>query len=82
MYTLKVKAADGSDVSLERYKNQVVLIVNVASKCGFTPQYEGLEALYKKFKDRGFAILGFPCNQFRGQEPGSDQETQDFCQLN
>ena len=67
---------------LVKYRGQVVLIVNVASKCGFTPQYEGLEALYRQFKDQGLMILGFPCNQFGSQEPGSDQEIQQFCSLN
>ncbi|NUN05949.1 MAG: glutathione peroxidase [Bdellovibrio sp.] len=78
----KVKAADGSDVSMEKFKDQVVLVVNVASKCGFTPQYKGLEEVYKDFKDQGFTIVGFPCNQFGAQEPGSNQEIQQFCELN
>ena len=80
--SFKVKAADQSEISLDQYKNKVVLIVNVASKCGFTPQYKGLEDLYLKYKDRGLVILGFPCNQFGGQEPGNDQEIQQFCSLN
>src|SRR6202167_3129765 len=71
--------ADGGQVPLSDYAGKVVLIVNVASKCGLTPQYEGLEALYRDDKDRGLEILGFPCNQFRGQEPGTDEEIQDFC---
>jgi glutathione peroxidase len=78
----KVKAANGADVSLVDYKNKTVLIVNVASKCGFTPQYEGLEKLYIELKDKGFVILGFPCNQFKGQEPGNDQDIQEFCSMN
>lgn len=78
----KVKAADGSEVSMEKFKDQVVLIVNVASKCGFTPQYKGLEEVYKNFKDQGFTVVGFPCNQFGAQEPGSNQEIQQFCELN
>lgn len=78
----KVKAADGSDVSMEKFKDQVVLVVNVASKCGFTPQYKGLEEVYKNFKDQGFTVVGFPCNQFGAQEPGSNQEIQQFCELN
>lgn len=82
LHSFSVKAADGSQVSLDKYKGQVVLVVNVASKCGFTPQYKGLEELYEKFKDKGFTILGFPCNQFGAQEPGSEQEIQQFCELN
>lgn len=82
MYSFKVKAADGSEVPLDKYKDQAVLVVNVASKCGFTPQYKGLEELYEKFKDQGFMILGFPCNQFGAQEPGTDSDIQQFCSLN
>jgi len=78
----KVKAANGSETDLGQYKGKVVVVVNVASKCGFTPQYEGLEKLYKDFKDQGLMILGFPCNQFGAQEPGNDQEIQQFCSLN
>ncbi|MEK2689848.1 glutathione peroxidase [Bdellovibrio sp. GT3] len=77
-----VKDSAGRDISLEKYKGQVVLVVNVASKCGFTPQYKGLEEVYEKFKDQGFVILGFPCNQFGSQEPGSNEEIQQFCSLN
>ncbi len=77
-----VKDAAGRDISLDKYKGQVVLVVNVASKCGFTPQYKGLEELYVKFKDQGFVILGFPCNQFGAQEPGNNEEIQQFCSLN
>lgn len=80
--SFKVKAADGTDVSLDKYQGKPVLIVNVASKCGFTPQYKGLEELYEKFKDQGFTILGFPCNQFGSQEPGNNEEIQQFCSLN
>ena len=79
IYDITVKDIDGSDVSLDNYKGKVLLIVNVASKCGLTPQYEGLEALYRKYKDQGLEILGFPCNQFLGQEPGSNDEIQSFC---
>src|SRR5882757_5121653 len=79
--SFKVKAADQSEVALDKYKNKVVLIVNVASKCGYTPQYAGLEALYQKYKDRGLMILGFPCNQFGAQEPGNEQDIQQFCSL-
>ncbi|CAE6540299.1 unnamed protein product [Rhizoctonia solani] len=72
----------GEDYSFDQLKGKVVLVVNVASKCGFTPQYTGLEALYKKYKDRGFTVLGFPCNQFLAQEPGTDEEIAEFCQVN
>lgn len=72
----------GQTVSLGDYAGKVVMIVNTASKCGYTPQYEGLEALYKKYKDQGFEIIGFPCDQFGGQEPGNDEEIEQFCQLN
>ena len=82
IYDITVKDIDGSDVSLANYKGKVLLIVNVASKCGLTPQYEGLEALYRKYKDQGFEILAFPCNQFLGQEPGTNEEIQSFCSLN
>ena len=71
--------ADGAPTSLGEYAGKVLLIVNVASKCGLTPQYEGLEALYRADKDRGLEVLGFPCNQFKGQEPGTDEEIQEFC---
>jgi glutathione peroxidase len=71
--------ADGAEVPLADYAGKVLLIVNVASKCGLTPQYEGLEALYKAARDRGLEVLGFPCNQFKGQEPGTDAEIQEFC---
>ena len=70
----------GKPVPLDRYKGEVLLIVNVASQCGFTPQYKGLEALQKRFHDRGFDVLGFPCNQFGGQEPGSESEIATFCE--
>ncbi|MFO7976862.1 MAG: glutathione peroxidase [Candidatus Hydrogenedentota bacterium] len=70
---------DGEAVNLAQYQGQVVLIVNVASKCGFTPQYEGLEALYRQYKDNGFVILGFPANNFMGQEPGTNAEIKTFC---
>ncbi len=82
IYDITVKDIDGSDVSLANYKGKVLLIVNVASKCGLTPQYEGLEALYLKYKDQGLEILAFPCNQFMGQEPGTNEEIQSFCSLN
>ena len=78
---LHVRAADGGDVDLSAYAGQVLLIVNTASKCGFTPQYEGLEALHRKYGARGFEVLGFPCNQFGGQEPGDAAEIANFCSL-
>jgi glutathione peroxidase len=77
----KVQTANGEEKSLSDYKGNVLLIVNVASKCGNTPQYAGLEKLYETYKDQGFAVLGFPCNQFGGQEPGSMEEIQQFCQV-
>lgn len=80
-YDFEATAADGSTVPLSEYAGKQLLIVNVASKCGLTPQYEGLEALYREFQDSGLEILGFPCNQFLGQEPGTDAEIQDFCQV-
>ena len=78
-YDYKVKKISGEDVSMSEYKGKVVLIVNTASKCGFTKQYEGLEELYEKYKDQGFVILGFPCNQFGAQEPGGNEEIKNFC---
>jgi glutathione peroxidase len=81
-YDYSVTAPDGTTQPLGDYAGQVLLIVNVASKCGLTPQYEGLEALYREGKARGLEILGFPCNQFGGQEPGTDAEIQDFCSTN
>ncbi len=82
IYGFEVINIDGKKVSLSEYKGKVLLIVNVASKCGFTKQYSGLEELYKKYSNQGFAILGFPCNQFRGQEPGTNTEIKEFCSLN
>ena len=79
VYEFKVKSIDGQDVSLDTYKGKVLLIVNTASQCGFTPQYEDLEKLYVSYKDKDFAILGFPSNDFGGQEPGSNKEIKDFC---
>lgn len=82
IYDFTVKNDKGEDVSLEKYKGKVLLIVNTATKCGFTKQYDGLEELYKKYKDRGFEILDFPCNQFAGQAPGTIEEINNFCALN
>ena len=81
IYDFKVKEIDGKEVSLSDYRGKVLLIVNTATGCGFTPQYEGLQKIYDKFKDRGFEILDFPCNQFFEQAPGSDEEIASFCQL-
>lgn len=81
-YDFEVKDAKGNLVALNAFSGKVLLIVNTASKCGFTPQYAGLEDLYKKYKDKGFVILGFPCDQFAHQEPGNDAEIQSFCQMN
>ncbi len=81
IYDFTVKDYQGDDVSLSDYKGKVLLIVNTATGCGFTPQYEGLEALYEKYRDQGFEILDFPCNQFAGQAPESDEEIHSFCTL-
>ena len=81
VYDFVVTAANGEEKKLQDYKGQVLLIVNTASKCGFTPQYEGLQTLYEKFSGRGFSVLGFPCNQFGHQEPGTNEEIQNFCQV-
>jgi glutathione peroxidase len=79
--TIKLQRIDGTDGALGDYAGQVRLIVNVASKCGLTPQYEGLEALYRRYRDQGFVVLGFPSNDFRGQEPGSDADIAEFCRI-
>ena len=81
VYDYSAKTLDGQDASLADYRGQVLLIVNTASKCGFTPQYEGLEALYREYKDKGFTVLAFPCNQFGAQEPGNAEEIANFCSL-
>jgi glutathione peroxidase len=81
IYDITVKTIDGMTVTLEKYRNQVLLVVNVASKCGFTGQYAGLEELYRRYRHQGFTILGFPCDQFAHQEPGSEAEIQSFCSL-
>ncbi len=82
LYDLSAKLNNGRNKKLADYKGKVLLIVNTASKCGFTPQYEGLQSLYAKYKDRGLEVLGFPCDQFGHQEPGSDNEIKSFCQAN
>lgn len=81
VYSFKVEDSKGNLVDLSHYKGKTLLVVNVASKCGFTKQYVPLEALYEKYKDKGLVILGFPCNQFAAQEPGTNEEIQSFCQL-
>jgi len=82
VYNFSALSLDGREVPLAQYKGQVMVIVNTASKCGFTPQYPGLEELYRQYKDRGVVVLGFPCNQFGGQEPGSSADIAEFCELN
>ena len=82
IYTISVKTIDGQTTNLSQYVDNVMLIVNTASKCGYTPQYMGLETLYKKYKDKGVVVLGFPCNQFMSQEPGTEPEIKSFCELN
>lgn len=79
VYDFNVKARDGSQVSLSDYKGKVLLIVNTATGCGFTPQYDGLQNLYKKYQEKGFEILDFPCNQFMNQAPGTEEEIHSFC---
>lgn len=81
-YELKANSMAGKEISMETFKGKVVLVVNTASKCGFTPQFKELEELYEKYKDQGFVILGFPSNQFANQDPGSNEEIVEFCQLN
>ncbi|WP_193164896.1 glutathione peroxidase [Microbulbifer hainanensis] len=82
LFSIPLKTQDGRDSTLEEHRGKVLLMVNTASKCGFTPQYKGLEALYEKYRERGLVVLGFPCNQFGKQEPGSDDEIREFCELN
>lgn len=82
IYDIIVKNNKGDDISLEKYRGKVLLIVNTATECGFTPQYDALQNLYERYKDRGFEILDFPCNQFGGQAPGSNQEIANFCTSN
>ncbi|RCX19838.1 glutathione peroxidase [Fontibacillus phaseoli] len=82
LYNFQVNTIDGKETTLEPYKGQVLLIVNTASACGLTPHYKGLQHLYGTYKDKGFTVLGFPCNQFAGQEPGTEDEIKSFCDLN
>lgn len=82
VYDFKVKNIRGEEVALSQYAGKLLLIVNTASKCGFTPQYDGLEKLYQKYKDRGLVVLGFPSNQFLEQDPGSNEEISSFCKVN
>jgi len=82
VYDFKAKSLDGKDIDLNQFQGKVLLIVNTASECGFTPQYKGLEAVYEQFRDKGVEVLGFPCNQFGSQEPGSNEEIGAFCERN
>ena len=82
IYDLKALSNRGEEVDMAQYRGKVLVIVNTASKCGFTPQYDGLEAMYQKYKDQGLVILGFPCDQFKHQEPGTDEEIAEFCRIN
>lgn len=82
VYSFQAKRIDGENICLETFRDRLLLIVNTASRCGFTPQYQGLESLYREFKNQGFTVLGFPCNQFGQQEPGDSAEISDFCATN
>ena len=82
LYDTQLTLIDGTETTFDRFRGKTVLVVNVASKCGFTPQYAGLEALYRRYRDDGFVVLGLPCNQFMGQEPGEEADIQSFCELN
>jgi len=82
LYEIPLTLIDGTETTFDRFRGKTVLVVNVASKCGFTPQYAGLEALYRRYKDEGFVVLGLPCNQFMGQEPGDEADIASFCELN
>ncbi len=81
-YDFEAERLDGSIEKMEKYKDRTIVVVNTASKCGLTPQYEGLELLYQKYKDKGLVVLGFPCNQFGNQEPGDANDIKEFCQVN
>ena len=82
IYDIHIKDSSSKEVSMSKFEGKTLLIVNVASKCGLTPQYEGLQSLYEEYKDRNFVVLGFPCNQFGGQEPGTNSEINNFCEIN
>ena len=82
IYDFKTRSNKGAEVDFAQFEGKVLMIVNTASRCGFTPQYDGLEALYQKYKDQGLVIVGFPCDQFAGQEPGSNEEIAEFCRIN
>jgi len=82
IYDFKALASNGKEIDFKDFEGKVLLIVNTASKCGFTPQFDGLEALNEKYRDRGLVVVGFPCNQFKEQDPGSDSEIQEFCRVN
>ena len=82
IYDFKARGNKGAEVDFAQFEGKVLMIVNTASKCGFTPQYDGLEVLYQKYKDQGLVIVGFPCDQFAGQEPGSNEEIAEFCRIN
>lgn len=81
IYEIKAQTIEGEEKAISDFKDKVIIVVNVASKCGFTPQYEGLEKIYREYKDRGLVVLGFPCNQFLSQEPGDESEIAKFCSL-
>jgi len=82
IYDFKALASNGKEIDFKQFEGKVLLIVNTASKCGFTPQFDGLEAMNEKYRDKGLVIVGFPCNQFKEQDPGSDSEIQEFCRVN
>ena len=82
IYDIHIKDSSNKELSMSKFEGKTLLIVNVASKCGLTPQYKGLQSLYEEYKDRNFVVLGFPCNQFGGQEPGTNSEINNFCEIN